>query len=397
MEKLVAQATRSTGSVAALPEPPFPKITKRPEPAEEEEQEQEEEEDGTPGLPATVESTAKVQAMGGVQKRRGTSPLWLAVPLVLGGLAAAIYLPSRHPSAQVMQVHVAQVRAETVVRLYPGIGQLHAVEPVKFSFAEGGKLAELLPPGQQVKPGDALAKLDGYVKLEKALGEVRQREAFYQSELDKAERANNEAAIKHSRDKVEEKRGMIAALQSKYGKFVLSSTAPGVIGENLAKVGDDVEPGQPVTTVTQARMRADFTMPANDAQSLKTGMIARLQREDGKLVDCRVEKVDTEGEQATARLEVMDTSGVRSGDHVRLVRTRLESVYKLPVAAVVRPAGGPDQVYVVQDGKARQRVVTILDRDAKEVIVGQGIGPNDRVVTSGTLSLHDGAEVSPEP
>src|SRR5262249_13161168 len=201
------------------------------------------------------------------------------------------------PTSQTLQVRVAQVRAQTVVRLYPGTSQLHAVEPVKFSFAEGGKLAELLPPGQQVKPGDVLAKLDGYVKLEKALGEVRQREAFYQNELDKAERANNEAGIKHARDKVDEKRNMIAAIQARYGKLVLSSTAPGVVGENLAKVGDDVAPGQAVATVTQARLRADFTMPAADAQSLKTGMIARLQREDGKLVDCRVEKVDVEGEQ----------------------------------------------------------------------------------------------------
>src|SRR5262249_35042865 len=209
---------------------------------------------------------------------------------------------------------------------------------VKFSFAEGGTLAELLPPGQQVKSGDVLAKLDGYVKLEKALGEVRSREAYYQNELDKAERANNEPGITHARAKVEEKRSMIAVLQAKYGKFVLSSTSPGVVGENLAKVGDTVQPGQVVTTVTQARMRADFTMPAAEAQSLKTGMIARLQREDGKLVDCRVEKVDHEGDQATVRLEVMDTSAIRTGDRVRLVKTRLESVYKLPVSAVVRPS-----------------------------------------------------------
>src|SRR5262249_14377373 len=194
------------------------------------------------------------------------------------------------PTSQTLQVRVAQVRPETVVRLYPGASQLHAVEPVKFSFAEGGKLAELLPPGQQVKPGDMLAKLDGYQKLEKALGEVRQREAFYQGELDKAERANNEPGIKHARDKVEEKRGMIAAIQAKYGKLVLSSTAPGVVGENLAKVGDDVGAGQPVTTVTQARLRADFTMPAAESESLKTGMIARLSREDGMVADCCVEK-----------------------------------------------------------------------------------------------------------
>src|SRR5262249_5701649 len=225
----------------------------------------------------------KVQAMVAPQKKRGTFPFWLGVPLVLGALAVAIYLPSRHPGASVMQVRVAPARPETVVRLYPGNAQLHAAPPVKFSFHEGGKLVELLPPGQQVKSGDMLAKLDGYVKLEKALTEIRSREAYYQNELDKAERAGNEPGIKHAQAKVEEKRGMIAAIQSKYGKFVLASTTRGVVGENLAKVGDPVEPGQPVAPVTQVRLRAGFTMPAAETQSLKTGMIARLQREDGRL------------------------------------------------------------------------------------------------------------------
>ena len=397
VEQLLKKAQRSTQNVPAVVEAEIPDgTTKSVATALEQMSPPEESVPEETGLPAAVESTAKVHAMASPRKR-GTSPLWLAVPLVLGGLAAAIYLPSRRPAAAAMQVHVAQIRPETVVRLYPGVAQLHAVEPVKFSFPDGGKLAELLPPGQQVKPGDVLAKLDGYQKLEKALGEVRQREAFYQGELEKAERAENDAGIKHAQAKVEEKRGMIAAIQAKYGKLVLSSTAPGVVGENLAKVGDNIAPGQPVTTVTQARLRADFTMPQAEAQSLKTGMIARLQRDDGKLVDCRVEKVDEEGDQAIARLEIMDPSSVQSTDHVRLVKTRLESVYRLPIGAVVRPAGGPDQVFVVQDGKARQRVITILDRDAKEVIVGQGLAPSDRVVTSGTLSLRDGADVSLEP
>jgi RND family efflux transporter MFP subunit len=328
-------------------------------------------------------------------RRRGTSPLWLGVPLaVIGGLFAIVYLPSRSSTVGALSVKSQVARAETVVRWYPSAAPLRGVEPVKFSFAEGGKVAELLPPGQQVKSGDSLAKLDGYVKLEKQLGEIRGREVFYQGELDKAERAGNGPAVAQARAKVQEKRSLIAGLQAKYARLVLSATTPGTVGENLAKVGDGVEAGQPVTTLSQLRLRVDFVMPKDVAGSLKTGMIGRLAREDGKLVDCRIEKVEEEGAETTVRAEVMDVaSGVKSGERVRLVRSRFEGVIRLPTQSVVRAAGSPSLVYVVQGGKAQQRAVTILDKNDTEVLVGQGVAPGEHVVTSGAMALHDGSRV----
>jgi len=341
------------------------------------------------------DDTARVKPTA--KKRRGTSPAWLAVPIVLVvALLAAVYWPAQ-TAAPAARVRVEPVRLETVVRLYPGAAQLYSVPPLKFSFAEPGTVAELLPPGQRVKPGDALAKLDGYVKLEKQLAELRSREAYYQNELDKAERTGNGPAFAHAKAKVEEKRTLIAGLQARYAKYVLSSTTPGLVSENMVKVGDAVTPGQPVTSVLQVRMRADFTMPPADAAALKAGMIARLQRADGKLVDCRVERVAEEGEGVAVRVEVLDVSGgLQARDTVRLVRSRYENIFRLPVQAVFRPGGGGDRVYVVQDGRARQRVVTVLDRDAREVLIGQGIAAGDRVVTSGAVALKDGATVQEE-
>jgi RND family efflux transporter MFP subunit len=386
-----ALVRESESGADALPEPPprvappaSPPVPARPE---------------RPLSPSEANaSTAELAVLDeDVPRRRGASPLWLAVPLILfAALGVAVYLPSRRVSP-ITQVRVTPVRLETVVRLYSGTTQLHAVEPVRFAFPDGGTIAELLPPGQQVKAGDTLAKLEGYIKLEKQLGEIRSREAFYQGELQKAERAGNRAGIAHATAKIEEKRGIIAALQAKYGRLVLSSTTPGIVSENLVKVGDVVQPAQPVTSVVQLRLRADFTLPAAEGGSLKTGMIGRLQRDDGKLVDCRIEKVDSEGDQTLVRVEVMDiASGVQARDNVRLVRSRLEGVVRLPALAVMRATGGIDQVFVVQDGKARQRVITILDRDSGEVLVGQGITVGDRVVTNGTIALHDGAPVHEE-
>src|SRR5262249_6912169 len=154
------------------------------------------------------------------RERRGTSPAWLVVPLLLvSALLGAVYWPAR-PAAPLPTVRVQPVQFEAVVRLFQGAAQLHAVDPLLFSFAEAGTVAELLPPGQQVKAGDTLAKLDGYVKLEQQLAELRGREVYYQNELEKAERADNQAGMAHARAKVEEKRTLIATLQARYAKYV---------------------------------------------------------------------------------------------------------------------------------------------------------------------------------
>src|SRR5207248_10815884 len=133
----------------------------------------------------------------------------------------------------------------------------------------------------------------------------------------------------------------IASLQMRYAKYVLSSTTPGIVSENRVKVGDHIDPGQPITSVLQLRLRADFSMPRADAAALKTGMIARLQRtSDSKLVDCRIEKIDDDenGQDSTVRVEVMDVaSGLQARDSVRLVRALYPQIVRLPAQVIVRP------------------------------------------------------------
>src|SRR5262249_33271878 len=206
---------------------------------------------------------------------------------------------------------------------------------------------------------------------------------------------DNQAGLAHARAKVEEKRTLIATLQARYAKYVLSSTAPGLVSENRVKVGDAVTAGQPVTSVLQLRLRADFIMTAGEAASPKAGMITRLERADHKVVDCRIERIDEEeGGNATVRAEVMDAAaGMQARDTVHLVRAHYPKIVRLPVQAVVHPAGLQDRVYVVQDGHARQRVVTVLDRNSREVLVGQGLAAGERVVTAGAVALQDGAPI----
>jgi RND family efflux transporter MFP subunit len=298
------------------------------------------------------------------------------------------------PTVATPAMNVEVLEPQTIVRYYSAAAELHAADPSKSSFPQSGAVAELLPPGQHVKVGDSLAKLNGFQKYEKALHEVQSREVFYQGELQKAEHANKQAAIDHAQKKVEEKRKMIAALQAKYANYVLMSTSEGTIGEDLVKVGDLVAAGQPVVKILQGRLRAEFNLPKAESESLKAGMIVRLERDDKTVADARVEEIDeAEDGKAVVHVEVIEMNvGAQAHDHVRLVRARYENVMQVPAAAVAHPANGHDLLFVVQDGKVREKAVDVVDRDEKVVLV-QGIGAGEKVVTSGTAGLVDGAKV----
>jgi membrane fusion protein, multidrug efflux system len=65
----------------------------------------------------------------------------------------------------------------------------------------------------------------------------------------------------------------------------------------------------------------------------------------------------------------------------------------VPETAIV-PVGGKSYVYVVRDGVAEQREVTLGARQPGTVEVADGVEAGDVVVVSGTQRLRNGAPVT---
>jgi hypothetical protein len=165
-----------------------------------------------------------------------------------------------------------------------------------------------------------------------------------------------------------------------------------VVSRNLVKVGEQVERDQPVTEVLQPRLRAELTLPKAYATGLGEGAIVQLSRAGGALLRGKIDKIERQGDKALLRVEVMDPAGAQANETVQLVRAQLQQAFVVPVAAV-ETRGSRSFVYVVQDGRARERTVTLADRDAREALVKSGLGPGDRVVTQGAGELVDGMRV----
>jgi RND family efflux transporter MFP subunit len=78
---------------------------------------------------------------------------------------------------------------------------------------------------------------------------------------------------------------------------------------------------------------------------------------------------------------------------VRVALGQNRPVVAIPTRAVLSEAG-TNRVFVVQNGRVQERVVTIADRTRDEVLIERGVAAGERVATETLMRLGDGVMVS---
>ncbi|HSA32494.1 MAG TPA: efflux RND transporter periplasmic adaptor subunit [bacterium] len=78
----------------------------------------------------------------------------------------------------------------------------------------------------------------------------------------------------------------------------------------------------------------------------------------------------------------------------RILLPGSEEVVAIPEKALVTFAG-TDKVFVFENGKIKERLVTVADRRAGKVLLAQGLSAGEQVVVSASESLYDGMVAAP--
>ena len=119
----------------------------------------------------------------------------------------------------------------------------------------------------------------------------------------------------------------------------------------------------------------------------KTPLIARLDY-IGRQIDA---------DRGTLRLRAVlpKTDQLLPGQYVevRLMLGRLEKVFSLPQGVIRQRPDGTYSVYVLQDGLAREREVTLAHWEGSNWIVTSGLKPGEEVISNQILRLRDKLKV----
>ncbi|MFG1302584.1 efflux RND transporter periplasmic adaptor subunit [Xanthobacter autotrophicus] len=350
--------------------------------------------------------------------RLGTSAVLLGGALLLAacGEAPEAKAPEPRPVRTVLATSRAASDAVTLT------GQVEAQNEATYGFRIGGRIIErLVNVGDQVKPGQVLARLDpqdeqnalrsAQAALSAANANLsqtrnqyeRQRQLLARGFTPRAQYEQAEQAFLNARSQVEDTEARLRMAQDRLGFTELKADSAGVVTQRRAEPGEVVQAGQPVVEVARRDGRdAVFEVPAALLTSLPADpeVEVTLSGDPAVRATGRVREVAPQADPVTrtfrVRVGLIDPpEGLRLGTTV-IGRVVVDSgpVIEIPASALTRFNDKP-AVWVV-DPKAQTvslRTVEVLRFSPASVSVAEGLKPSEIVVTAGVQALHPGQKV----
>jgi RND family efflux transporter MFP subunit len=297
-----------------------------------------------------------------------------------------------------VRVAVAENKARPATE--EAVGTVRAKLRAAISPKVTGRIEALLvTPGQVVKPGELLVRLDGrefQARLDQSLALREQARSDFERQKNLlAQKITTQAEFEGSKARL----GVTEANASEAETMLAhcSVTAPfaGTITHKLADVGDLASPGKAMVELedqTGLRLEAD----------LPEALVARVKLGDklpvnipsaGTQVEGVVSEISPVADPVSrtflTKLDLQQTPALRAGQFGRVAVPVGESTaVRVPVSSVIR-RGQMELVFVASDGHARLRIVKTGKTVGGEIEIVSGIQPGESVVTDGAAQLKD--------
>jgi multidrug efflux system membrane fusion protein len=352
----------------------------------------------------------------------------LATLVAIAGLTACSRGdPGAAKGPRPVLVRTAPVVVKTVPVELQAVGRIASSRSVAVRAQVSGQLvAAHFTEGQAVRAGDLLLELDRR-PFEASLAEARAnlardeaRAANGRAEAARAgELAQKEFVTKQQAEAAEAtaaaadataaaSRAAVQRAELNLAYATLRAPCGGRTGRLLVHPGNLVVAGaQDLVTIEQVRpVLASFSLPERHLAALRAA---------GPAAAARV-RAASGGPEGAGPVVFVDNA-VDASTGTILVRARLENqdealwpgqvvevslrlgdrpgALVVPAAAVAQGQAG-DYAWIVKDGAAELRPVTVIEAGEQEVVVGRGLAAGELVVTEGQLKLTPGAKVQVE-
>ncbi|MCU0907796.1 MAG: efflux RND transporter periplasmic adaptor subunit [Rhodobacteraceae bacterium] len=331
---------------------------------------------------------------------------WLGAGVLALGVAALGYL--RPWEAPVPVVGAEVMSAGPVSRVLAVNGRVASAFSVEVRPLVSGLLVEVrVVEGDVVPAGTVLARIDpatqGAVVRQAMAGldaaivgaeDARSDYARTQALGTNAARVVLESAARNVQSAVQEVARMTALLeqaQIQLARHTVVAPIAGTVLELGAEPGQNADPSTALMTLADlGHLRVETDVDESYATQIRLGQSVALQLAGETVVrPGRVSFVSQRVDAATGGLAVELTPDVPLSAPVGLTVTANITVddrpaaMTVPRAAILRDADGT-AVFVLADGTAQRRPVTVIDWPAARLIVTDGLTAGDTVITDAT-------------
>lgn len=303
-------------------------------------------------------------------------------------------------------VEVASATRRPITATYNATAALEAPNEAQVVAKTSGVLLRLLvEEGDRVEAGQVLAMIDA----ERPQLEVRRAEALLrklEAELARSKELYERKLV--ATDLYEKIRYDVATQRAVYDMAELelsytniTATISGVVAQRMAKVGNLIQINSPLFRIVDtSRLEATLNVPERELSTMRVGAPVKVQLDAlaGAVFEGRIDRISPVVDAGSGTFRVIcafaPDARLRPGLFGRLsvVLDQRDDVLTVPRTALLE-GESETAVYRVADGKALRTPVQVgyLAGDVAEIRAGLEAG--DQVVTTGKVTLRDGAAV----
>jgi RND family efflux transporter MFP subunit len=314
----------------------------------------------------------------------------------------------KYDKSAAVDVNVEVVDNKAVEFVVEMTGNFLPYREVKLNTEVQGKIASMLvDEGDVVRKGQTLIQIDvALLKLQLEAVEIQisglevdvkrfkilsDADAIQGVKLEKAELGL--LTVKNQRK----------TIQEQINKSTIRAPFDGVITMKFVEVGSFAAPGVPLLQITDIS-KLKFTVNATESQ------LSLFQKDKSyKLfVDAypalemagKVSMVGSKGNMSNNYPVIFEVNNTKDwlikagmfGKFKSNRKTQSDEIY-IDTKCLIGSSTNP-QVYVVENGVAKLKKITISERIGEKVVVSDGLKLGDTIVTSGFINLFDNANVS---
>jgi membrane fusion protein (multidrug efflux system) len=319
-------------------------------------------------------------------------------------------------------VETAEIQTEDVRITIDAVGTVRASEEAEIRPQVDGVIAEILfKEGKDVERDALLVRLDDRKARAKLnLAEAARDSARAKLQLSKQRLTRHESLIadklisdeefesieseyQEAEARLREEQATVTLAERELDEYHLRAPFSGTVGEKMLDVGNYVSSG----TILTILMRTDplevaFRAPDRHSADIRVGTeVSIVPSSGGKPVEGMIDFIDPRVDPSTRMLSLRASVANSGGEllHGQFVQVTIlvderHGQVVIPEEAVLS-AAGDTWAFVVADGIAERRDVTLGERRSSMVEILDGIEPGDTVVVGGQHRLHNGVRVKP--
>ena len=287
----------------------------------------------------------------------------------------------------------AGARPEEIAQSREMVRQLE--DCTSFAKADLGRISNLVKSGTLPAESAEKARVS-FVKCQTQLAAAKEQLAMLEAGPTKTELAVQKAVVAQALAKV-------AVYKAKLDECILEAPFAGVISRVFVRQGDLATPRAPLVEMfEESSLAVQFAVPERLSSSIFKGNAVKVQLDayPEKSFNAHVVRIyshlEKDSRSRMVEAKMLEPVTLFPGQFARVsVEARvLERAVVVPTSAIVSTARGHKVAYVVVDGKAMERRVTIGVEQGSRVQIVKGINRGEKIVTAGNLNLKDGVAVS---